>query len=206
MKKNRRLALRITALLLVGAVFSLTVLFAVRLRPLIRIGAEEQARLLTQTVIARAAAICAEEGYFDYDTLICTHYDSQGRVSALRTDTQGLHRLNQALSEHLLALLEQEAYRETSFPLGSALGWDLFSAAGPNLSVGLATRGVPHTELHQEFSEGGINQTLHTLTLRVTLSVRVLLFSSQTTVQVSQDVPVAQTVLLGEVPRWSYPS
>ncbi len=206
MKKNRRIALRITALVLSAALIALSCLFWSRLRPMIRAGAEEQSRLLAQTVIAKAAARCAQEGLFDYDTLIQTHYDNQGRVSALRTDTRALHLLNVALSDHLLALLEEKQYRETSFPLGSVTGSDLFSAAGPKITVRLATQGIPRTELCQEFSEGGINQTLHTLTLRITLSVRVLLFSSQTTVEVTQNIPVAQTLILGEVPQWSHPS
>ena len=205
MKKNKRRALRLL-LLTALPLFALLLLCLFRLRPLLRVGAEEEARLLAQRLTAEAAARCAEEGLLDYGALVDVHYDSQGRINALRTDSARLNLLNRAFSETLIALLEEEEFQSTSFPLGSLTGAGLFSAAGPRITVTLALRGAPQTELLSEFSEAGINQTLHTLSLQVELSLRVLTLSSQSSLKTVHTVPIAQTLLLGEVPQWSHPS
>ena len=51
------------------------------------------------------------------------------------------------------------------------------------------------------FSHAGINQTLHKLTMEVSVDVAVLVLGETSSFTVNSEVVVAETVIVGEVPN-----
>ena len=50
------------------------------------------------------------------------------------------------------------------------------------------------------FSQAGINQTLHTVTMTVSIDVTVLVLGESSSFTMESEVLVAQTVIVGDVP------
>ena len=51
-----------------------------------------------------------------------------------------------------------------------------------------------------DFSQAGINQTLHRLNMQVSIDVAVLVLGQASSFTVTSEVVVAETVIVGEVP------
>ena len=61
---------------------------------------------------------------------------------------------------------------------------------------------VVNTNLYHEFSQAGINQTLHRVYLQIDMEISAIIpgFSMQT--EVSTNMEMGQTVIVGEVPGY----
>ena len=51
------------------------------------------------------------------------------------------------------------------------------------------------------FSQAGINQTIHQLTMVVSIDVAMLVLGKTSSFEVTSEVVVAETVIVGEVPQ-----
>ena len=60
--------------------------------------------------------------------------------------------------------------------------------------------GSAHAEFHNQFDYAGINQTRHQILLDVSVAVDILLPGDTLRTEVTAQVPVAETVIVGAVP------
>ena len=102
----------------------------------------------------------------------------------------------------MIAVLEQleNDVLSISLPLGSVIGGDLFAGAGPNLSVGVFVSRGASARIESEFTELAINQSLHRLLFCVEVDMTVMLPTRPKTLRVLLRFPIAETVIVGEVP------
>lgn len=63
--------------------------------------------------------------------------------------------------------------------------------------------GSAETEFKSEFQSGGMNQTIHNLSLSITTDITVLIPPASENTSVSTDVVIAETVIVGEVPDYA---
>ena len=150
--------------------------------------------------ITRAVKQVVENG-IDYGELMETKMDGDGRVTMLQANTI---RMNELASETaLLAEAELNSYGNqfVAVPLGAATGIGFLSGFGPTISVKILPVGAAHTSFQSEFSSAGINQTRHKifLTLRTTVSLIVPMGTQM--VDVSSSIPVAESIIVGQVPE-----
>ncbi len=68
----------------------------------------------------------------------------------------------------------------------------------------MATVGNVETDLVSQFSEAGINQTLHRIYLKVSTEVTILTPFDTIQQQITNQVLIAEAVILGEVPDTYY--
>lgn len=171
----------------------------IKMAPLALAMAQAKAERIAVDILNRAAAQTVEQ--LAYDDLVAITYDQQGHIAALRANTAALNALASdaalAAQEKIGALGEQTI----AVPLGTAMGFHLFSGRGPDLYAQVTPFGAVSSEICSQFTSAGINQTIHSLTIRLTANMTVVLAGASSRVQVSCVVPVAQTVLVGEVPQ-----
>ena len=87
-----------------------------------------------------------------------------------------------------------------SVPMGSLSGIPALSGKGPDCRVRLVSAKSVSVRLESEFTEAGINQTLHTVAIVATVGVTLLVPGAATDIQNEVRIPIAETVLLGKVP------
>ena len=152
---------------------------------------------LTNDAIAKQMA----DGIIQYDRIVYFEKDLDGRITALKTNMSEINRLKtdilKIINDKILAL----DTADIGIPLGSLLLPELFSGKGPAIPVHILSIRNSDATFASEFSHAGINQTLHQLTMEVSVDVAVLVLAKTESFTVTSQVVVAETVIVGDVPQ-----
>ncbi len=169
------------------------------LRPVILTMAEAQARVMAVQAMNDAVfEVMRSDGL--YDDLMTVVLDEKGRVAVMRADTARMNELATTSALRVQQNLSKIAEAGISIPLGAALGVQLFAGSGPRITVKIVPVGAVSTDFKSEFSAAGINQTRHRIFLRIDTTVQMVIPTGTQTAQVSAHVPVAESIIVGEVP------
>ena len=136
-----------------------------------------------------------------YEELIDAQMDAQGRVSMLRANTMRMNELasqTALLAERELGSAENQV---VEIPLGAALGVSFLSGFGPRLEGQILPVGAVHTSFDTEFETAGINQTRHKIFLNLRATVSLIVPTGSQLVEVTSTVPIAESIIVGEVPE-----
>ena len=87
---------------------------------------------------------------------------------------------------------------------GSLTGLKLMSGKGPGIKIRISTIGNVKTDLKSEFVSKGINQTLHRIYLQVDYEVSILTPFDDITQSISNQVLLAENVIIGNIPNTYY--
>ena len=172
-----------------------------RLYPVIRSLAETQVKNTASDLINDAIAEQIAAGNIRYDRIVYFEKDLNGRITALKTNIGEINRLK----TDVLNIINNEILTSDESGLGVALGSLFFpeflSGKGPKLPVKILVIRNSEADFYSDFSEAGINQTLHKLNMEVFLDVTVLVLGSTTEFTISSHMVVAETVIVGDVPE-----
>ena len=136
-----------------------------------------------------------------YDDLAGLEYNRNGTVAAARIDLVQADRMKSAILRELGERIPDRIRQSVRIPLGNTLLPALLSGRGGSLPVRVLSLRSTSAELESSLTQAGINQTLHQLELRVEVELLLLTPAGFLTRQVTSTVPIAQTILLGEVPN-----
>ncbi len=197
---TRRKMLPLAALLLVIALITGVLAVENNLTRVVLRLAQAQARAMAVRVLNESAAELLATGV-TYDTLMHVSTAADGQVRLIQANTPEMNRLASRVS-----LLAQEKLLErrdstVSVPLGSAVGLTLFAGSGPKLPVRVMPVGSVHAAFHTDFQTAGINQTRHRISLTLTAQVQLVIPTGAQTVEVSTQVAMAESIIVGEVPE-----
>ena len=152
---------------------------------------------LTNDAIARQIA----EGDIRYDRIVYFEKDLNGRITALKTNMSEVNRLKtdilNIINDEILALDTMDL----GIPLGSLILPQFFSGKGPQIPVHILSIRNSDAVFVSNFHHAGINQTLHQLTMVVSIDVAMLVLGKTSGFTVTSEVVVAETVIVGEVPQ-----
>lgn len=154
----------------------------------------------TSNLINEAVDAYIAQGQLRYEDLVTLERRADGGVAAARIDLAAVNQMKSTVLRELDARVPVRVREGVDVPLGNALLPALFSGRGGSLPVRLVSLRSTNAELESDFTAAGINQTLHTLSLRVEVDLLLLTPAGLMTRQVAASVPVAQTILVGDVP------
>lgn len=185
---------------LLALALSSFVLFRGKYRPVIRSLAETQVKNATSDLTNDAIAKQIAAGNIAYDRIVYFEKDLNGRITALKTNIGEINRLK---TDILNIINDEILVLDTSdigIPLGSLLLPEFFSGKGPVIPVRILSIRNSDAVFASDFSQAGINQTLHRLNMQVSIDVAVLVLGQASSFTVTSEVVVAETVIVGEVP------
>ncbi len=159
---------------------------------------------LQNTITVKTAEVwetLEEESGVSLSDALQLHYASDGSIAAVSMDADVLNRLGSALSTRLTEVLSGMERETVEVPLGTALDFPLFSGLGPDLQIEILDVGHVTAEFDSAFQDAGINQTIYSVNLLLSVEVNLLLPGGTYTLEVETVLPVAETVLLGDVPQ-----
>ena len=133
--------------------------------------------------------------------LYTVHTGPDGAVATLEADSAKLSALRSELLAQITSEVKSLDSDELAVPLGSLTGWSLFSNRGPAVGVEVLAVNTPSAEFRSSFQAAGVNQTLHRVTLEVTVEVTLLLPGGATVERVDISLPVSEIVVVGETPQ-----
>ena len=187
--------------ILLLAILVAIVLMRHKYRLVIRELAETQVKNSTSDLTNDAIAKQIAAGDIQYDRIVYFEKDLNGRITALKTNMSEVNRLKtdilNIINDEILALDTSDL----GVPLGSLFLPELFSGKGPSIPVRILSIRNSDASFTSHFSEAGINQTLHQLTMEVSVDVAVLVLGETSGFTITSEVVVAETVIIGDVPE-----
>ena len=179
----------------------LLILFRTKFHGTIRSLAETQVKNTTSDLTNDAIAKQIADGIIQYDRIVYFEKDLDGRITALKTNMSEVNRLKtdilNIINDEILALDTSDI----GIPLGSLFLPELLSGKGPAIPVHILSIRNSDANFKSSFSQAGINQTLHQLTMDVSVDVAVLVLGQTGSFTISSEVVVAETVIVGAVPN-----
>jgi sporulation protein YunB len=182
-----------------------TVLFVVdnRLRPALRLLCESRARAVAVETINRVVREKIART-MRYEDLYAVRTDSRGKVVLMQPNTGELNRLSTEATVAIQNALGKLPAERISIPLGQIFGSELMGAMGPLIYIRVIPTGTVETRISDQFEQAGINQTRHMLYLQVAANIRVFVPFVSTSVNVRSEVPLAESIILGQVPQFYF--
>ena len=199
MLRRFRIFLRVMILAVLGAAVAFLV-FRSRFRDVIQELAQTQVKNTTSDLTNDAIAKQIADGVIQYDRIVYFEKDLDGRITALKTNIGEINRLKtdilNIINDEILALDTSDI----GIPLGSVFLPELFSGKGITIPVRILAIRNSDASFSSSFTQAGINQTLHQLTMEVCVDVTVLVLGQTSSFNVKSEVVIAQTIIVGEVP------
>ena len=138
---------------------------------------------------------------FKYDDIINIEKDSDGNITMIRANTV---KQNYLASQVVLKCDERLSELEdlgVKIPLGYLTNNVMFYNMGPKITVKMQQIGNITTSYESEFESAGINQTRHKIYLNMTATMRVIVPFNSKEVEVTCQIPVSDTIIVGKIPE-----
>ncbi|SEO38971.1 sporulation protein YunB [Propionispora vibrioides] len=169
------------------------------LKPTLLAIAEAKATVIATETINRV--ITEQVGTsVDPQTLVHVKVDDRGRVVLIQPNTLEFNRLAADTTMKVQEALSGISEEKIHIPIGQVFGSQLLASMGPNITVTVIPIGTVQVKVFDKFEQAGINQTRHMVYLLTTTQVRIVVPLVSKSVDVTTQVPIAEYVVVGEVP------
>lgn len=196
-RKRKRLAIAISSIILLFAVVVVYIRFVVT--PVVKTVAEEKVRALTVSTVNAAvtSVLEAEPSFVD---MVEYGHDANGDLNSIKINATRVNAVMQRSVQKTQNGLSDMISSGVNIPVGSVSGITFLSGKGPNLNVAVIPVGSVDARLRSEFSEIGINQTIHKIYLSLDSTVKIIIPGAGNTIKSSSEVLLVESVIIGKVP------
>lgn len=191
----------VTAVTVLAIVTLVGAAFFSRVRPIVAVLAKAEAREYVLRAINDAVEAELAAGSLRYNELVTLEKDADGAITALITDMAQINLLQSRVSNGVAVNIVNVMSRDMSIPLGNAVGGIVFSGRGPRVPIRVESVTDITTEVLNDFSSGGINQTRHKITLAISAEIVILIPGGKTDATVTTQMAIAETIIVGTVPN-----
>lgn len=142
---------------------------------------------------------------YSYDDLVTVVRDSDNNISMIEANTKNINSIISEIPIKIVDELNNNSNSNISIYFGSILGIKVLSATGPKINAKIANTSNIETTLKSDFTDAGINQTLHSIYLEITVQVSILTpFNVIDNEKIVNQVLLAESVIVGKVPQSYY--
>lgn len=164
---------------------------------------EIRANSIGVSMSTKAVKQVMEEVGYDLK-LINLEKDNEGNIIALNANVVEMNYISSLIGSRTQQMYNELEDTYVQIPIGNFTGNALLAGRGPKIRVKIVPVGTVGSDFKTEFVSTGINQTRHRMYLQVISSMRVIAPFSTKTIKVVNNVNVAETVLIGDVPNSYY--
>lgn len=197
---GRGYRIRWKAIIVIALFFALIIMLDGQLRPIIKSITTNEARIKSVDTINKAVTNELKEHGVSYNDLVTVERNESGEVLAITTNMVKMNELKASVINSVQEQLSDNC-KDIGVPLGTLLGNDFLHGRGPNIPLRLTLSGNVNADFKSSFESAGINQTKHQIYLNIHTSVYSFIPGFNTTTDVETNIPVAETIIVGEVPQ-----
>jgi len=198
-KKRKLPAVTIIIVVAISIFFYMMWFVELHLKPTLLAIAEARATLIaTQSINHVINDKVSKE--IDPQALVSIKVDNQGRVVLIQPNTMEFNKLAADTTIKVQEVLEKLSEEKINIPIGQVLGSQFLASMGPQITVTIIPIGTVQVKVIDKFEQAGINQTKHMVYLVATTNVKIVVPLVSKSVSVDTQVPVAEYVVVGEVP------
>ena len=180
---------------------ALTVAVVLHMKPVVVDLATARTSNAVNRIVVAAVNDAVDSGRIDYEQLVDFDKDAEGHVTALRSNMAAFNRLQASIADDILQRMAEVSSTDLAIPIGTLTGSPLLAGRGPCLRERMPSVWTATARFDNQFSSAGINQTRHRIILDVDVHVSILLPGLTTYTKVSNEISVAETVIVGGVPE-----
>lgn len=195
LKKGQRFLLWVLGIVVFVAVF-----FTVQYRPLMLDTACNLAKNTANDAINQTVCDMLEQSPLCYDDLITLTYNAAGEVTSLQANAARINKVKAETALYVREAMMKQSVQEIGAPLGTLCASTLFSGLGPEIRCKSLLTAIPTVTLQYHFDGAGINQTLHSIIMNVTVPLSITLPLQSRDVEVKASFLIGETILVGVVP------
>ena len=183
------------------ALFIIFSLIDSRLRPVIVSNTTTLAKMVGTKAINDAITTVMARNNVTYNQLVTLDKDSEGHICAIETNAVNMNRLKSDITAEVIKTINNISNKNLSIPLGTLFGNNLFIGRGPAIKIRINPVGYVVSNMVNNFSSAGINQTRQQILadVKIVITMTVPTYIVSTTVE--SNVLIAETIIVGTVPN-----
>lgn len=158
---------------------------------------------LSQNLNEAVNTLVKDENYV-YDDFVTLNVKDNGEVTSITSNTMFINTFKADLTEQIGETLKEKGDFAMYITLGNLLNTKFVSVKGIKLKIDSDTYSYTVTEIHSTFESAGINQTLHKIYAEAEISAIAYVGNIKVYAKIKSKVPVAETVIVGNVPNAYY--
>ncbi|MGN1013600.1 MAG: sporulation protein YunB [Clostridia bacterium] len=199
MKKEKSFAF---FLILLVVFSSLTTLYIKVIEPILI--QFTQANAYTLAMKSTEQAIRSNLQNITYDSIISEITDENGKIVALRTNTNELNRISNNLAIDIEGNIAKQDESSIKIPLALFFNTGIFGGAGVRVKIKTVPLGDTKIECISQFDSVGINQTRHRIVLNIKTYFTIIAPVYLRNECYEKEVVLAETILNGDIPNTYY--
>lgn len=136
-----------------------------------------------------------------YGSLINIIKDNDGNITMISTNAIQMNLLARRLSRLAQQKLDEIGSQGIKIPIGTFSGMPILAGRGPSITITVTPIGAMSTKFQSEFSQAGVNQTLHKIYVNLSASVSIVLPTANLKIQTNTQVLMCESIIVGKVPE-----
>lgn len=197
--KTRKIV-KIVAVLLIA--FMVVEYVIKTVEPIIDIQCSSMAKSIATKVSNEQATNVMKD--YKYDDFVNIDKTADGNIKLISANTITINKIISDIPLLIQNELEKVENSKFYIRLGTFTGSRILAGRGPKVEIKMSVIGDIETDLKSEFKEAGINQTLHRIYLEVKCNVSILTPVNSTTEVITNQVLLAEGVIVGNIPDTYY--
>lgn len=137
----------------------------------------------------------------DFNNLLTVQTDNSNKITYTNLNTLKANQLKANITSIAINSFNQDNKKNLSIPAGSLTSSVILSGIGPNVPIKYTLSGNVDSNFESKFESAGVNQTKHTIYLNLTMEVSVYILPYKTKTQIDTNIPIAETIIVGNVPN-----
>jgi sporulation protein YunB len=198
-KSKKKLFFKLLCIGLIIAVSGL--LLDAMLRPYASRYAKSRAIDKCVTTVNEAIVDVLTASGYTYDEICYIERTKDGVVTTVRTDVMVVNRIKSLLALEITNRVKSISVDGIKVPLGNIFGLYVLNGRGPDLNVKMSLTGSVEINIESIFDEAGVNQTRHRVMMKIEMTLNVLALGIREPVIFSDEVCIAETIIVGYVPN-----
>lgn len=198
-EKTRKIIKIITVLmiafLVVNAIISV-------IEPVIDMQCMNMAKSIATKISNEQATVVMAD--YEYADLMNMTKDEQGNIKMISANVILVNKIISDIPVLIQKELDKIENNKFYIRLGTFTGSKLLTGRGPNVEIKMSAIGNIETDLKSEFTEAGINQTVHRIYLEVKCNVIILTPFNSIQEQIVNQVLLAEGLIVGNTPNTYY--
>lgn len=197
--QGKRRAVRAGLLMCLAVLVLLIISSSIYLKSISTQIASADAKDVITAKINDAIVDALNSGDYGGDYFVTFQKADNGDVTAVSSNMARINELSSKILDKLVDSTRDNTIT-IGIPAGNLTGASLLMGRGAKIPVKIVVLSSSRVEFMNNIVTAGINQTKHQITLRVTADMQILVPWGTEDTQVSTDVLIADTVIVGKVP------
>lgn len=180
--------------------FALILTLFSKFRPVVSAFAESQAVWIATKVANQTVATVLAENEGVCRSMLTASYTDTNKLSSVVPDTAAINVVRTAITDAVMADLEQNSTLTVSIPTGTLAASEWLSGWGPLLSFPISYTATVLSDVSSSLEAVGMNQSTYRVLVHLDIQLYLVTPSGRSSVGTQLSYPMVEMVILGEVP------